>query len=243
MAHIIQTSAILLAGLLLRNRFLFPISHTLGPDRGWSVIKPWHRTLSHGRWRTRGGAVRASLSRHIGMVRVQGRGSLMLGICRLGRRNTVVMNGTAIRARAVGMSERSDTVGRVRAIAIVRGRSRRRWSSSAPVGVSNTSLRDGCRRLRLLWWGRRLRVLMAQGRGRTPACRPRSSRVVVGLTHLLIRRRTRLAPQGRSSSKLSTRLIGVGRLRWWVDVGEAASPVFSCTLRRWRGARCGRRLS
>ena len=78
---------------------------------------------------------------------------------------------------------------------------------------------------------RSLRVLMALRRRRGLATtRPVPGRVVVRLAHLLLLLGAGLALQRRSGAStegLSTSLIGVGRLRWRVNVGEPAYPGVS----------------
>jgi len=78
---------------------------------------------------------------------------------------------------------------------------------------------------------RSLRVRMALRRRRGLATtRPVPGRVVVRLAHLLLLLGAGLALQRRSRAStegLSTSLIGVGRLRWRVNVGEPAYPGVS----------------
>src|SRR5690348_12392086 len=111
----------------------------------------------------RGPILRCALWWHLSMMRImRWRRRLMLRIRRLGRRHPVVVNRSALRSGAVGISEGRDAVGRrVDPVGIAGwgsvGRWHGRWRGPAPVGIDNPSL---ARRRSLRRWLRRVRVLV-----------------------------------------------------------------------------------
>lgn len=117
-SHVVQTSAILLVGLLLGNGLFLPLTHALGSDRRGAVV----RTLDSGiRTRARRGRAifRSTWRGALRMVRSVARSPRVLRVSRLGRWHPIVV-WSNLASGTAGWSERSGSVrGRIGSVGTI----------------------------------------------------------------------------------------------------------------------------